>query len=73
MGKESGVKEKELATMKLRYKGEYYIITKPTRENGEYTCRAWNYRTGREVTCRDTLRGIAFAYFNGRKRSNETH
>lgn len=45
--------------MKIRYKGEYYIATEPVKQDGKYTCKAWKYRTGKEVTDEAILRGIA--------------
>lgn len=47
--------------MKIRYKGEYYITTEPVLKDGRYTCQAWKYRTGKEVTDEAILRGIGWA------------
>jgi hypothetical protein len=63
--------------VKIRYRGEYYIAC-DFRHVDRVTpmCRAWRYRTGREITDVTLLKGIAQAVHDKRykkkgRKSNE--
>lgn len=55
---------------RVKYKGEYYNVTKPRADGWTYTCEAWKDQTGRKVKSGELLRKLATAYYNRQKEGN---